>query len=111
MGCLWSHKENTVRQVYDCLKKRRAIAYTTVMTILGRLNKKKIVSREKVGRAYVYEPRFTKRQILQRVAHQTIRSLSVRYGSDALAAFAQEFQELPIKERERIVRILLEEDK
>ena len=32
------------------------LAYTTIMTILGRLHAKGVVSREPVGRAYAYRP-------------------------------------------------------
>lgn len=35
------------------------LAYTTVMTILTRLWKKDLVSRERVGRAYAYSPALT----------------------------------------------------
>lgn len=109
MQCLWGHRKKTVREVHECLRKSRTIAYTTVLTILDRLNKKGIVSRKKMGKAYVYTPRFTKEQMLRKIAHQTLTSLSERYGSEALAAFAQEFQDLPRKKRRQIVNMLLEE--
>lgn len=40
------------------------LAYTTVMTILVRLWKKGVVSRERSGRAYAYAPIATKAQVL-----------------------------------------------
>jgi predicted transcriptional regulator len=54
MNALWPLEEATVRQVQEALSERRPRAYTTIMTILDRLAQKGVVSRRKVGRAYVY---------------------------------------------------------
>jgi len=54
MNALWPLGEATVKQVRESLMSRRPRAYTTIMTILDRLAQKGIVSRRKVGRAYLY---------------------------------------------------------
>src|SRR5579864_6637925 len=54
MNALWPLGEATVKQVQESLLARRPRAYTTIMTILDRLAQKGIVSRRKVGRAYLY---------------------------------------------------------
>jgi len=54
MNALWPQGEATVKQVQESLMTRRPRAYTTIMTILDRLAQKGIVSRRKVGRAYMY---------------------------------------------------------
>jgi len=51
---LWSEGSATVQQVAECLK--TTLAYTTVMTTLDRLFKKRILLREKRERAFVYSP-------------------------------------------------------
>jgi len=51
---LWSEGSATVQQVAECLK--TTLAYTTVMTTLDRLFKKRILLREKRERAFVYRP-------------------------------------------------------
>jgi len=51
---LWSEGSATVQRVGECLK--TTLAYTTVMTTLDRLYKKRIVLREKRKRAFVYRP-------------------------------------------------------
>jgi predicted transcriptional regulator len=45
----------TVREVLEDLRQERAIAYTTVMTVLDNLHSKGWVRRERAGRAYRYE--------------------------------------------------------
>ena len=53
MAQLWSADEPlTVRDVHDQLE--RELAYTTVMTVLGRLAKKGLVRQERDGKAYRY---------------------------------------------------------
>jgi BlaI family transcriptional regulator, penicillinase repressor len=56
MNALWPLGEATVRAVHLALAPSRPCAYTTIMTILDRLAQKKVVTRRKVGRAWVYRP-------------------------------------------------------
>lgn len=49
-----------VKDVRDALASRRNLAYTTVMTVLDRLVHKGGVSREKLGRSFVYTPLLTR---------------------------------------------------
>lgn len=57
MDHLWSTAEpQTVRQVHDALLVQRDLAYTTVMTVLQRLAKKKLVSQIRDDRAHRYTP-------------------------------------------------------
>jgi predicted transcriptional regulator len=52
MSVLWRHSAATVAQVRSALP--RALAYTTVMTVLDRMASKGVVTRRKNGRAYLY---------------------------------------------------------
>jgi predicted transcriptional regulator len=57
MDVLWSSDGPlTVRDVVDRLHGQRALAYTTVMTVLTNLHRKDMVEREPAGRAYSYRP-------------------------------------------------------
>ncbi|PVZ14692.1 BlaI/MecI/CopY family transcriptional regulator [Actinomycetospora cinnamomea] len=51
----------TVREVHDGLE--RELAYTTVMTVLGRLAKKGVVRQERDGKAYRYAAASTREQM------------------------------------------------
>ncbi|MGI8693365.1 MAG: BlaI/MecI/CopY family transcriptional regulator, partial [Geodermatophilaceae bacterium] len=56
MQRLWSwRRPATVREVVDDLRQTRAIAYTTVMTVMDTLHRKGILRRELDGRAYRYQ--------------------------------------------------------
>jgi len=54
MKVIWSRDSATVRDVYEELLKRRKIAYTTVMTVMGTLEQKGHLRKSEQGRAYVY---------------------------------------------------------
>lgn len=57
MDRLWSwDRPAAVRDVLEDLQRERPLAYTTVMTVLDNLHRKRMVMREKSGRAYLYRP-------------------------------------------------------
>ncbi|HSZ20574.1 MAG TPA: BlaI/MecI/CopY family transcriptional regulator [Candidatus Acidoferrum sp.] len=59
LSVLWPMGQGTVRDICRALAASRPRAYTTVMTIMDRLEQKGIVARRKVGRAYLYEARLS----------------------------------------------------
>ncbi len=60
MELLWTHGESNVREVVDRLD--RPLAYTTIMTTLDRLYKKRLLQRQKVDRAFYYAPTLTREE-------------------------------------------------
>jgi len=55
MQRVWDHDGPvTVRELFDELRTRRAIAYTTVMSTMDNLHRKGWLAREKDGKAYRY---------------------------------------------------------
>ena len=56
MGILWALGEGSVNDVLGRLPKSRALAYTSVSTILRILEQKEIIASRKQGRGHVYYP-------------------------------------------------------
>ena len=52
LKALWTLGEANVRDVQSALG--RPLAYTTVMTVLDRLTRRRCVERKKVGRGFIY---------------------------------------------------------
>lgn len=73
----------TVREVHSSIAQERDIAYTTVMTVLDRLAKKGLVTRERDGRAWRYLPVSTSEEL---TAHLLRDSLEHIESSDRRAA-------------------------
>ena len=65
MQVLWEHGAGTVVQVQELLKPVKELAYTTVQTVLNKLELKQQVRRSLAGRAYCYEAVTSKESILK----------------------------------------------
>ena len=60
LRALWRLGEGTVHDVRKAVSKERVLAYTTVMTLLDRLEKRGFAARRKPGRSYLYRPKVSR---------------------------------------------------
>jgi len=63
LGALWDRDEATVAEVQDALMDTRALALTTVATLLSRLEKRGVVTHRVDGRQYVYRAIVSREQV------------------------------------------------
>jgi len=77
LQALWSRGNGTVRELLDVAGAdgRHKVAYTTVMTTLDRLYKKRLLDRLAEGRAFRYWPRQSERELQQAAASEAIEQL------------------------------------
>ena len=76
MEILWKLKTASVRSVLNQLRKKREVAYTTIMTTMSRLHAKGVLKRHQdAGGAYIYTPAEDKPTFLARVSGNMINSL------------------------------------
>jgi predicted transcriptional regulator len=92
MECVWKMEKVCVKDVYSCLRKRRKIAYTTVMTVMTRLAKKGFLTRRLQGRAYLYSSQKSKEQTAKSIVKRFLHSLVDQYGKEAITAFTDELK-------------------
>jgi predicted transcriptional regulator len=78
---IWRRDEVTVRDVY--LAFGESIAYTTLMTTLDRLFKKKLLIRRKDGRAFIYLPAVSRAEFEQGIREDVIDGL-LGQGAEAV---------------------------
>lgn len=112
MEIVW-HSLNpvSVRDVTEKLQHKRKIAYTTVMTVMGRLADKGLLKRIASGRAYIYKSAYSKDRFLTRVSRQIIKNFISSFGWSAVAHFAQEVEKLAPQKRKQLRKILKEASK
>src|SRR5579862_1853744 len=98
---LWSRGPSTVREVYDALREKKALGYTSVLKFLQIMTTKGIVRRNETERAHVYEAcepaETTKRQLAADVMHRVFDGSASELMVHALAgrrASKQEIEEL-----------------
>jgi BlaI family transcriptional regulator, penicillinase repressor len=85
LSVLWPMGEGTVRDIYRALAETRPRAYTTIMTIMDRLEQKGIVARRKVGRAYLYRATLSSEEARLKAVEKIVHGFF--HGStEALAA-------------------------
>ncbi|OGY49561.1 MAG: hypothetical protein A3B89_01780 [Candidatus Buchananbacteria bacterium RIFCSPHIGHO2_02_FULL_40_13] len=88
MEVIWKLKSASVRQVWTKLKKRRQLAYTTVMTVMSRLVLKGILKRQlDGGGAYIYVSAQEKEKFLADSSRKLIKNLIQEFGEVAVAQF------------------------
>ena len=75
LAVVWELDTTTVRQVYETLRERRKIAYTTVMTVMNNLVKKHLLTQDKSRIAYLYTPAIPGREVVDTVLHSVVDRL------------------------------------
>jgi predicted transcriptional regulator len=105
---LWTLGRAPVRAVLDALNEdesRSPRAYTTVLTIVQRLQHKELVRRVREGRVDLYEPTVTRAEYLSARAAAEVDGLVGEYGEYALVQFARRTEQLDAATREQLRRI------
>ena len=64
MKVVWRLDKATVRDVYEALREKRSVAYTTVMTMMKILEDKGFLKKTQVDRAHVYRPTRPRHQVV-----------------------------------------------
>ncbi|WP_082566966.1 BlaI/MecI/CopY family transcriptional regulator [Janibacter sp. Soil728] len=92
MDVLWADEAGTgltVREVSDRLT-GRDLAYTTVMTVLSRLEVKGVTTRERDGRAWRYRPASTRESLTAQAMRSPLHDLSSADRQAAILHFLSE---------------------
>ena len=100
LQALYKQGPSSVREIADALKDK--FAYTTVMTVLGRLYEKGLVGREQRGKGYLYTPRYSLEELRDRMAKYLVDGIVEDFGDVALAHFAGALDRL---DRRRLARV------
>ena len=73
MKMVWGHEDGvTVRDVYEELRARRPVAYTTVMTSLRTLEQKGHLKATQQDRAYVYRAARPRQQVITEMVREFV---------------------------------------
>jgi BlaI family transcriptional regulator, penicillinase repressor len=70
MKVVWQRSTATVRDVYETLRSRRRIAYTTVMTMMNVLERKGHLRKRAEGRSFLYQPARPRAQVVKAMVRE-----------------------------------------
>lgn len=108
MEVIWSKSLHTVRDVYEELRLHKKIAYTTVMTVMGRLAEKGLLRADKEGTAYHYYPTMSREEFERETLKKVVDSVMEFNAEGAINYFAEkvvkEGKEEQIKALEELLR-------
>ena len=107
MKVVWSRDKATVRDVYEAMREKRTIAYTTVMTMMRILEEKGYLKKTLVDRAHVYKPAQRRQQVIGAMVRDFLDRV-FDGASDSLLVHLAKDNKLTEKQR-RIVKQLIEE--
>ncbi len=110
MKIVWRGGRTTVRDVYEALRERRKVAYTTVLTMMKILETKGYLTKDREERAHVYRParpenavvRSMVREFVDRVFNGSARPLLLHLVKD---------RRLSQEELDELARLLKEAEK
>ncbi len=104
---VWRRGETTVRDVLRTLNdtSSRERAYTTVMTIMRRLDEKEMLERRREGKTDVYQPRMTREDYFEARANAEVAAVVAQYGEQALVHFARQLDKLDPARRQKLRRL------
>ncbi|HMF98960.1 MAG TPA: BlaI/MecI/CopY family transcriptional regulator [Vicinamibacterales bacterium] len=108
MRVVWASSDVSVRDV--CTRLGSPVAYTTVMTTMDRLFKKRLLARRKVGQAFVYRAVASREEIEDAVATELVDSLLRRHADEPLPVLSSLVDAVSERDRslldelERLVR-------
>lgn len=99
MDEVWRRGQATVREVLTALNRdTKERAYTTVMTIMSRLDGKGLMTRAREGKSDLYKPVMSREEYLNARAEAEVEALVDEFGDVALAHFAEQVEKLDRKQ-------------
>jgi predicted transcriptional regulator len=107
MKVIWGRDKATVRDVYEAIRDKRPIAYTTVMTMMRILEDKGYLKKTLVDRAHVYKPAQRRQQVIGAMVRDFLDRV-FDGASDSLLVHLAKDNKLTEKQR-RIVKQLIAE--
>jgi len=107
MEAIWGKEEEVcVRDVLEVLNSRREIAYTTVMTIMGRLVQKKLLCGRKEGNTFYFAPLFTREDFAGRIVGSVVDDLLADFSDATLSHFMRRVKDQDRSSLERLEKLL-----
>lgn len=106
MEIIWAGGEMTVRQVYEKLRLKRKIAYTTVMTVMSRLADKGLLRKMKEGASFVYRATSSREEFTRLTVKKVIRELLDDFAAPAISQFLEFIEGEKIENIEELSKLI-----
>jgi BlaI family transcriptional regulator, penicillinase repressor len=109
MKVVWELEAATVRDVYERLRARREVAYTTVLTMMKILEQKGYVTKDRADRAFVYRAARPRQQVIGGMVREFVDRVFDGASKPVLLHLAKHTK-LSDKDRKALLRAIEEVD-
>jgi BlaI family transcriptional regulator, penicillinase repressor len=109
MKLVWEREVASVRDIYEALLERRKIAYTTVMTTMNTLEKKRYLKKRRRDRAFLYCPTRPKSQVISGMIREFIDRV-FNGSAEPLLVHLVKDRHVREKDWQKIVRMIEESE-
>lgn len=110
MDIVWDLKKCPIREIKKRLDVTKKLAYTTVATVVQRLEKKGVLCRTKQGPEICCCPKITKEEYSKGIAFSFFKKLHDSFGNIALVSFAESLGTLPKEKKDFFLKLLEEHE-
>ena len=102
---VWRLEDASVREVYETMRKRRPVAYTTVMTMMSTLEAKGYLKKRAEKRAFRYRPARPEARVITSLVREFVGRVFDGASKPLLAHLVKEGR-LTDEEREDLKRLI-----
>ncbi len=105
LSVLWDRGPSSAREVLEAMPDKKNRAYTTVLSVLQTLEKKKLVNHKTKGNANIYSPKVEKRKVLRPILRNWVNNVFGGKPSEAMLYLLEETEvnENELKEIQQLV--------
>ncbi len=105
LSVLWKQGASTVREVLEAMPDGKARAYTTILSVLQVMEKKRLVSHTSEGNTHLYQARVSRGQVTGPLLRRLVRDV---FGGSPASAMQQLLagNEVSREELEEIKRLI-----
>ena len=111
MDVLWEKGEVTGRGVFEEVGHGRALAFTTILTVIDRLLKKGLVKRVKKEKLFVYTASMSRDDFVRKVSQEVLQGIFDISASSAATSFIDILYKTSPEEIDRLSRLIEERKK
>jgi len=108
MDILWKNGSMKGRDLYEEIRGKKSIAYTTALTVLGRLSKKGFVHKDHESGMILFTPAVSREAYESALAENLVQKAFEVSPDLAISAFADAFSRMPQGELDRLEKLIKE---
>jgi predicted transcriptional regulator len=108
MEILWTKGSMKGRDLYEEIRRKRDIAYTTALTVLDRLSKKGLIKKDRKSGTILFTPAASRQAYESAVTENLVQKAFEVSPDLAVSAFADMFSKMPKGNLEKLEKLLEE---